>query len=500
MSLSETLRKFRPEMLAVNIGRHASLDKALVKLEKLSDGLSEAEVLPTNETIEETVSALTVGHLPGKSAVKLVAMGGLMAVYRVPSGARLLDKFLNLIEEQRSTALIRCILIGYLRLAADDGELPSVLRRFVVRNGQALPKHWQKRVNEYGLLEKSVGRILAQKIVDPAEKRPAELMQDAGLRGILQASGFSVKVFFEVGRLLSLEFSSEKLDRFLLWAAPASVTNVLFEGRLKDYAAALLSAHVNQDPSRSDKEKIQRFLIGNFGDPRINQSAWLVVPETYRAVINRWLTSESFNLLLKIVSKSNDTKQWSDRQKFWSKYVKSGHISEAWVALGPEAVQVAKRINKSGQLDVHGSYGVLDRADIDKFHSVILMRFGDTVISEWTHSGKVRIYRKSNQRAPKLYDRRYSSSRIRDDERCNKYFVHNGDWQSRVERFLSLPGSSRSRPGSSDKAKIVSARPLAKSLNGRVGGQCQRCGELDKGDRLDANGVCPNCKGGFRVR
>ena len=227
---------------------------------------------------------------------------------------------------------------------------------------------------------------------------------------------------------------------------------------------------------------------------------WLVVPETYRAVINRWWTSESFNLLLKIVSKSNDTKQWSDRQKFWSKYVKSGHISEAWVALGPEAVQVAKRINKSGQLDVHGSYGVLDRADIDKFHSVILMRFGDTVISEWTHSGKVRIYRKSNQRAPKLYDRRYSSSRIRDDERCNKYFVHNGDWQSRVERFLSLPGSSRSRPGSSDKAKIESARPLAKSLNGRVGGQCQRCGELDKGDRLDANGVCPNCKGGFRVR
>jgi hypothetical protein len=46
-------------------------------------------------------------------------------------------------------------------------------------------------------------------------------------------------------------------------------------------------------------------------------------------------------------------------------------------------------------------------------HSVILMKIGDLVISEWTHLGKVRIFRPGSIHTPEMYKLGYDASKIR---------------------------------------------------------------------------------------
>jgi hypothetical protein len=295
-------------------------------------------------------------------------------------------------------------------------------------------------------------------------------------------------VFKKICSDLAVNQTSENLDRFLSWVIEDNTSRILFEQDLKEYAHALLSPYANMEPEPPIKKKIQSFLIDHFGDPRIKRSDWQAVSESTMAILARWLTEESFEFLLKIVSKTNDTTQWVERKKFWSKYIKNGSITEAWVVLGPRAAVVAQQMKREGKLESTDAYGILRRDQIDPFHSVILMRIGDWIISEWTHSGKVRFYKRTtNQHTPKMYEPHYSPSRIRADDWADECFVHHHlSWTDTVERYL------RNKVGVSPATKVT--KPSAKTASDLVM-KCKGCEIYVAPRLLNSHDLCPKCRG-----
>ncbi len=484
--LLDVLKGFDPAILRVDLTRHDRLDRALYKLERMSEGLESAEIGASAEVIKESKQALQANVLPRRKTAKLLAMGGLVRLQEETGSLGLIERFLKLVDQAGSAVLLRCLLIGYLRFADADGGLPSLLRQYLKGRRDKLPRQWLRRVDEYDLLGEKIGAKFVDLVLGDREQPPRELLADAGLKGVLEASGFSRSVFREVTRSLAKNPTDQKLHRFFSWVEVDGGKRILFENSIKEYCDALLSPYLHSDPTGESRPLIHNFLIENFGDPRLEVQEWNPVPDDQKAVINRWLTEESFELLLQIVNRSNDTDHWRSRKKFWGEYIEKGLISEAWVALGTRAAEVARMMQRSGDLASSAVYGLLMKENIDPFHSVIFMRIGNWIISEWTHSGKVRFYSmQTNENTPKLYQRWYRPDIIRNDYKANMAFVHNGNWQSNVRSYLRT------------KIKVNRTVPDAvpqpsQPVNRKT---CVLCNKSVFANECDAHGRCASCRG-----
>jgi hypothetical protein len=124
------------------------------------------------------------------------------------------------------------------------------------------------------------------------------------------------------------------------------------------------------------------------------------------SVIRQWLVEDTLQDFFKLLSHvaRNDPmadRHWAYRKRFWQAYLRKGFISEAWVALGPNAYQAASEFlgaNKS-------LYASLRAADSK--HSSLIMKIGDLVITEWSHSGSYRAWHEFNN-PPKFYRSQYT--------------------------------------------------------------------------------------------
>jgi len=484
--LKDAIRQFDAATIRVDLTRHDVLDRALYKLERMSEGMELATIQPSTEIIEESIAALRNNVLPKRKTAKLLAMGGMPRIIEAGGDLNLAERFLTLVDEAKSAILLRCLLIGYLRFADHESKLPELLRRYLVKRKQQLPRQWLNRVDQYDLLGTQVGQSLVNLVVGKATQTPKELLAQAGLKRVLEGAGYTRLVFNQVTTVLSQTYDKEKMARFLDWVEIDNGKKILFEGNIAEYTKALLEPFLRKDPPQDERARIHNFLIQHFGDPRLRNQNWNLVAEKYKAVINRWLTEESFELLLQIVNQSNDTQHWRERRKFWGKYIEQGLISEAWVALGPSAASVAGIMKRQGEIASSVVFGCLYRENIDAFHSVIFMKMGDWIISEWTHSGKVRFYNlNQNELAPQLYKQWYRPADIRNDYYASRAFVHNGDWQSSVKSYIS--SRIGVRPAKSTQ------RAQEKTLSGMRA--CARCGRQTWVSNQDANGVCSSCRG-----
>jgi len=434
MKLRKAIEEFNFSKFQLEAPTFDRMDRAGRKLSQMADQSFSVDLQDSPEIVESTVAAIQIGNLPKRKVAKLMAMGGLPHLLLRDKGITLVKKFLNLVATNTSATLLRALLIGYLRCADNDGPLPKLMRDVLVGRLKDLPRQWSYRVETYALLDKPVGQLLSNRIIEDSAY-PKDLLADAGFKGILKSSGFLRMVFQQVCRTLSEGHTNQSLERF--WRFVNVEDSVLFGENLKAYSYALLSPYLHDDPDEETREVIQRFLIDSFGDPRLNQARWKTVPEEELTVIYRWLTKLSFEILLKVVNESNDTKQWAERVKFWTRYIESGEITEAWAALGQNAARIAGRLVTEGVLSSTKEYARLVDGSIDRWHSMIIMRMGDHIVTEWTHSGQVRFYNiQANKRAPKLYKPEYSVTSIRNDATTSYHKHHRGRWQYDVRSYI----------------------------------------------------------------
>ena len=192
--------------------------------------------------------------------------------------------------------------------------------------------------------------------------------------------------------------------------------------RTKLAEALLLPWRFNQ-PDTSTQSRLITFLLKHYGDPRIG-----------------WINGRTLEVFFRILQATADS-IWQYRQKFWTAYFKAGHIDEAWVALGPDAATVLKRLDDTKQLKYARLLGS------ESSQSVLLIRIGQIIFCEWSHNGRLRAQRLDSPSAPKMYWTYYDSDTLRfesldfnngitQDPGLVHFSSQNGGWQDRARLFI----------------------------------------------------------------
>lgn len=214
---------------------------------------------------------------------------------------------------------------------------------------------------------------------------------------------------FASGLALPPEVMREKepVLRLLAWsrklAAPISQTTLRVP-----FADALLKPWSRRKPPDEMKNMLLAFFIQAYGDPRITRIRWDGVSTQALSVLLNWLTGDTLRGFMKLLQRTAD-EIWMYRQKFWMAYYDAGYIDEAWLALGWAAREQARRL----QVDEKGmGYSHLE-GSVSNNQSVLLLKVGNLVFTEWSHNGSLRAYREGDPHAPKLYQRTYYGEDLR---------------------------------------------------------------------------------------
>ncbi|GAA6204270.1 EH signature domain-containing protein [Thalassotalea sp. SU-HH00458] len=183
------------------------------------------------------------------------------------------------------------------------------------------------------------------------------------------------------------------------------------------------------------KDALKTFFLTHYGDPRVELSGWHGVSDEARRVFQSWLVEKTmedfFNLLSHVADTQSDSdRHWRYRKRFWNAYLKKGYIEEAWFALGHRAYEQAPNFIK-------GKHNYSSLSGGDSRHSVLIMKIGDLILTEWSHSGSYRVWN-STQYAPAFYEKHYN----RDDviANCDHTGAHHGNetggWQERLSTHI----------------------------------------------------------------
>lgn len=194
------------------------------------------------------------------------------------------------------------------------------------------------------------------------------------------------------------------------------------------------------------KKMLLKFFLQQYGDPRFLHHAhyqWEGVNPDAVNVMHYLLTGDTLRGFMKILERTADD-IWRYRQKFWMAYYDAGHIEEAWMVLGAHAQIAAKSTNAAA---VPQSFGRLEGGALPH-QSVLLLRIGDLVFSEWSHSGSLRAYREGDPAAPDFYQSSYHGQKLREAQSLdfhggmnkNPQLTHShsesGTWQRKARDMI----------------------------------------------------------------
>jgi hypothetical protein len=184
-----------------------------------------------------------------------------------------------------------------------------------------------------------------------------------------------------------------------------------------------------------EKEHLKEIILKYFGDPRVDLSGWYGVDEEARLIFQSWLVEKTmddfFNLLSHVAKTQSDSdRHWKYRKRFWNSYLKKGHIIEAWVALGPRAMEQAPKFIK-------GTNHYASLSGVAPKHSALLLNIGGVWITEWSHSGSYRVW-DNDSLAPKPYKKHYSRDDLikNNDHEGMHYGNQTGGWQGRLSSLI----------------------------------------------------------------
>ena len=206
-------------------------------------------------------------------------------------------------------------------------------------------------------------------------------------------------------------------------------------------AETLLLPWTTHDPQPDVKDCIERFLLDNYRDLRINRHLWNGVREEAQQVMRRWLTKRSLDWFLTVVDETTtkpDVKHmWPSRRKLWNAYYRRGYMQEAWVVFGRVGTACATEMASKGSKNRASelSFGRLQSRGISSEHAVLLMRIGDLTIADWNFNGKCHMWRTRNDKAPPLYRLEYDRSDLTNGSDFQQIH-HQGIWQKPIYDFI----------------------------------------------------------------
>ena len=222
--------------------------------------------------------------------------------------------------------------------------------------------------------------------------------------------------------------------RMLGWLAPtgrqARVTGV------KEAIEALLSPWKSGEPTSGIRDQLVEGLVASYGDPRVRRGGeWRQVRSDCRDVILRWLTGANIQFFLDVVSEVETSHMWQPRREFWWDLYEQGQIDAAWVAFSPNAAQTARRLAERAERPGHLAYGEQTAGGSRRYTSLLILKIGNCIVVEGSHNYKVHVFRDSDRRAPRLFEKQYDCERIRLAPGHREQAHHVG-WQERVRSLI----------------------------------------------------------------
>lgn len=418
----------RPPSADLRQATYAHLDRIAANGGQGMSGLSTAELRTAPWVMFEPF-----GEDAG--AVALASRDGVLVAY--------LRELLRRGKASAMAALIHCFLLFYpqrmplfeqLREVIPAQLLPRVSSRRIAR--------WKGCIGQCGLFAVDGPSQLATRLAH-AEEAPDLVLDRCCLGGQLATGEFAREAFSRFLAATSAQLragsaSTNLLERLLsLSRRPDDARGFRFERDRFDLVNSLLLPFADGSPGPAVAEPTKAFMLDMLGDPRLTGAKrWNGIDPRARQVMLGWMvtqTLEDFFRLLEYAAKSDATarRHWAARKTFWSRYLKAGVIADAWVALGPVARTEAKdMLSGAGQ-----SYALLKPGyNVQKNHSVIVMRIGNLVITEWSHSGKFRAWRSDAPACPRLYQGIYTRTEL--VSKPVYELAHYSGWQSRVADLI----------------------------------------------------------------
>lgn len=356
------------------------------------------------------------------------------------------------------TELLTCFLFFYPeRLSTFDRLRHLLAVRLLPLGGSPRMEHWRDCVHSCRLLEADAPETVARRIAESAGL-PNDTLASCGLKGML-CEGNLVREAFgqwlaQAGQgMCSGTLSPADLKRILDYAlvGDGDQFRLRFGSLRVELADRLLRPFAEGHPTQAHRALVKEFVLRHYGDPRIvGGRGWQGVCDQARGVVLRWLvttTLEDFFRLLEHAAETDATarRHWRYRKAFWDAYLRAGHMRDAWVALGPKARDAAGRFLS----EESKAYGRIEGAGVQQNHSVLLLRIGDLTISEWSHSGKVRIWNGNSRHAPTFYDGQYTRSDVTTEPKAegSHHGSERGTWQANFAGYIlqetGIPMSAR---------------------------------------------------------
>ncbi len=397
-----------------------------------------ANVTPTLGRMSEEQLKLAISKLKNNQALsrkqlKTICYGQLDVFKDNQEDKELFDRFLRQIQKQINGFMMKALLQGYLLSYKPNSYISNKLHYLLTKYSSYFNQKDQNRIDKFGFLDDKPAKKLAFMVIRAQSLDYSDLFREAKLNRSGEGRGLLVELFKEICLQAQLGAKPDSLNWFLNYCLDGN--EIIYKEHIEYYALALLGPWRKTTPDKQTQKVIQHFLIDQFGDPRVKAGRWVRVSEELKSVLFQWLVSQSLDLMLEVLSASNDTGHWRERKPFWKTYIDAGVVDEAWVVFGSQAYWKAKQMEREEKIP-KGGYGQISGGSSQRNHSVLLLRMGDFIISEWTHDGKVRCFNIADNRAPKLYRPEYNADKIRDD--LGIFAIsHYSNWQRRVRAELT---------------------------------------------------------------
>jgi hypothetical protein len=266
---------------------------------------------------------------------------------------------------------------------------------------------------------------------------PRRELERAGLKGPLLASGLSAHVFLrvlqEIRQRPQTDPRVDDVDRALAWVRDEK-GEIYFSAHSGPLADALLLPWTQQEPDHTLREKIQNFLLEQLGDPRVDRSSWIRTDQLSREVMIRWLAQATLEQFLRVVDQVAPGHQWEYRRAFWNAYIEKRVVANAWVAFGSDGAFLARRIAAETADKLMSRFATLGAAGSDQ--AVLLLRIGDLVIADWSHNGRLGIWRRGNAQAPEFNKDSYTATELRTESDFDIVHRPPDGWQGTTEAYI----------------------------------------------------------------
>lgn len=364
----------------------------------------------------------------------------------LPYDQEFISAYREWLKANRSGRHTARLIPPYLRGFPEDKPFREAWRRTIAGilldgNDRARLSLWRERHEKMGILAEDGPQLLAQKILAEPDDYSA-ILGEAGLTGFLEDSEF-VRVTFRSllqkvsTRLNTFPMISEEESTALLSILESRPGTLRFADMRVEVTEALLNPWLERSPPEAVRVSVRSFLQRILGNPNIRRNNWVGIDPPLRQVFLRWLAEETLETFFQILSGTAKARHWEQRQTFWRRYLDTGFISDAWLALGPDAASLVQNITEVPR----GSWAELKGSQASQ--SVILFRIRNLTIMEWSHDGAGRIWIDGTQTAPSLYRRRYSGPQLR--SKYDYRFRHIGNWQWETETWIRRQTGIRPR-------------------------------------------------------